>query len=61
MNGKKPFFCVVIPMFNEEAGAVRCVEEVSRALQGLNEDGRLIVVEDGSEDQTGLILESLAK
>ena len=37
MNGKKPFFCVVIPMFNEEAGAVRCVEEVSRALQGLND------------------------
>ena len=61
MNGKKPFFCAVIPMFNEEAGAVRCVEAVSRALHGLDEDSRLIVVQDGSQDRTGLILESLAK
>ena len=61
MNGKTPFFCVVIPMFNEEAGAVRCVEAVSRALHGLDEDSRLIVVQDGSQDRTGLILESLAK
>jgi len=52
-------FCVVIPMYNEESGAGRCVREVSAVLDKLPERSRLIVVEDGSRDGTRETLERL--
>lgn len=55
--GVHPTFAVVIPMYDEEAGARRCVEEVSRALHDLPNKASLIVVEDGSRDRTRQVLE----
>src|SRR5437764_14059559 len=43
-------------MFNEEAGAERCVVEVCRELGRLPHRSRLIVVDDGSSDGTAAIL-----
>jgi dolichol-phosphate mannosyltransferase len=51
---------VVIPMFNEEAGAEGCVDAVLAALDGLERESRLIAVEDGSADGTRAVLEQLA-
>ncbi len=48
---------IVIPMFNEEAGAARCVAEVTAILAKLGRRCRLIVVEDGSRDRTVEVLE----
>jgi glycosyltransferase involved in cell wall biosynthesis len=49
---------VVIPMFNEEAGAARCVAAVCRTLDAMPVSSRLIVVDDGSRDGTA---EALAR
>lgn len=55
-----PSFAVVIPMFNEEAGAEACVRRVCAELLKLPHRTRLIVVNDGSRDHTGEILSRLA-
>ena len=47
-----------MPMFNEEAGARRCIDEISHALRDGPLLSRLIVVNDGSSDRTGEILGS---
>jgi glycosyltransferase involved in cell wall biosynthesis len=52
-----PGLAVVIPMFNEEAGAAACVAKVTAVLRTLNRRSRLIVVEDGSQDRTVDVLE----
>jgi glycosyltransferase involved in cell wall biosynthesis len=48
-------------MYNEAAGAARCVREVCSILTGLPERTGLIVVEDGSDDCTKQILQQLAE
>jgi len=53
-------FCVVIPMYNEEAGAEKCVRRVCAELADLTCSSRLIVVDDGSKDETGRILDGIA-
>lgn len=55
-----PSFAVVIPMYNEERGAERCVTHVSEVLARLPERCRLIAVNDGSSDATATILERLS-
>ena len=55
-----PSFAVIIPMFNEEAGAEACVRAVCEELRGLPNRTSLIAVEDGSSDHTKEILERLA-
>jgi dolichol-phosphate mannosyltransferase len=54
-----PSFCVIIPMFNEQAGAEACVSRFSAELQNLGNRAVLVVVNDGSSDQTGAILNRL--
>jgi dolichol-phosphate mannosyltransferase len=54
-------FCVVIPMFNEERGAELCVRRVCPALEAIPYPSALITVNDGSRDQTGAILDRLAR
>jgi dolichol-phosphate mannosyltransferase len=51
---------VVIPMYNEEAGAEACVGAVCGVLKALPVRTRLIVVNDGSSDRTRATLERLA-
>ncbi len=46
-------------MFNEEAGAERCVAGIARALAPLPNRTALIVVDDGSRDGTRALLERL--
>jgi dolichol-phosphate mannosyltransferase len=43
-------------MYNEEAGAEKCVREVCSALSKISNPAALIVVNDGSRDATGSIL-----
>jgi dolichol-phosphate mannosyltransferase len=57
----EPAFAVVIPMFNEEGGAERCVIEVCRELQRLPNRSRLIIVDDGSTDGTAAVLHHVAR
>lgn len=52
-------FCVVIPMYNEAQGAERCIRAVCAALDDLPYRTALIVVNDGSRDETGEILAHL--
>jgi dolichol-phosphate mannosyltransferase len=55
-----PSFAVVIPMYNEELGAERCVARVCEQLERLPHRCRLIAVNDGSADATSAILERLS-
>ena len=48
-------FAVVIPMYNEEAGAEACVRAVCGVLAEIDPEARLFAVEDGSSDRTGEI------
>ncbi len=52
---------IIIPMYNEEANAERCIREISKVLTDKLPGTKLLVVNDGSRDRTGLILESLSK
>jgi glycosyltransferase involved in cell wall biosynthesis len=50
---------VVIPALNEEANINDSVMDVIRAFEKLNINGEIIVVNDGSTDRTGVIVERL--
>jgi dolichol-phosphate mannosyltransferase len=54
-----PSFCVIIPMFNEQAGAEACVTRVTAELRKLGNHAVLVVVNDGSSDETGATLNRL--
>jgi dolichol-phosphate mannosyltransferase len=55
-----PSFAVIVPMFNERAGAERCVREIVTVLAALPNRTSLVVVNDGSADGTDAILSALA-
>ena len=50
-------FAVVVPMFNEEQGAERCVREIVRVLGTMPHRTTLIAVNDGSGDGTAAVLQ----
>ena len=50
-------FCVVVPMFNEEAGAELCVRRICEVLSSIPFRCALIAVDDGSKDSTAAILD----
>ena len=52
-------FGIIIPMYNEELNAERCVRTVSQTLERIHLRSELIVVNDGSTDNTGAILKGL--
>lgn len=52
-----PTLAVIIPMYNEAAGAEACVAQVCRVIAGLEGRVRLVVVNDGSKDGTDAALE----
>jgi dolichyl-phosphate beta-glucosyltransferase len=53
-------FSVIIPAFNEEGTIARTLEQLASHLDGLALDWELIVVDDGSADQTAAIVEQAA-
>jgi dolichol-phosphate mannosyltransferase len=56
----KAKLAVIIPMYNEEQGAERCVREVCAVLSREVPDAKLFVVNDGSKDDTKVVLQALA-
>jgi dolichol-phosphate mannosyltransferase len=56
-----PSMAVIIPMYNEEQGAERCVRAVSPAVSALPTRSILVVVDDGSTDRTANILAALSE
>jgi dolichol-phosphate mannosyltransferase len=52
---------VVVPMFNEEANAVGTLERLTRALDSIPKRWEIIVVDDGSSDQTRKRVEEYAR
>ena len=50
-------FCVVVPMFNEEAGAELCVKRICEVLSSIPFRCALVAVDDGSKDSTAAILD----
>jgi len=52
-------FCVVIPMFNEEGNANKCIQAISGFLSKIDGNTGLIVVDDGSIDKTNAILKEI--
>ncbi len=49
-----------MPAFNEEASIVMAVANVRGALEHLTSDSEIIVVDDGSTDHTGALLDEMA-
>lgn len=52
---------VIIPMYNEEKVADRCIDDVFKYLNKLTNKNCLIVVNDGSIDDTSIILDQKLK
>jgi len=52
---------IIIPMFNEEKVATKCINAVVNILRKNNIDAKLIVINDGSKDNTGELLKEMLK
>lgn len=57
MNEKKPFFSVVVPVYNVEKYLHRCVDSILAQSYG---DFELLLIDDGSKDQSGAICDEYA-
>ena len=55
-----PSFCIVLPMYNEEANAEKCVTTLRAFLASVPARTGIIAVDDGSADGTGRALRHLA-
>jgi hypothetical protein len=62
-GAEPPLLSVVVPAFNEALVIMRSLTEIYTYLRGLSDDYRfeLIVVDDGSTDETGDIAEAFAR
>lgn len=50
---------IIIPAYNEEENIPTVVREWHKIVESINPDSRLVIVNDGSKDRTGEILEGL--
>jgi dolichol-phosphate mannosyltransferase len=55
-----PRLSVVMPVYNEEGAIVAAVDEVKQCVLSLIPDSELVVVDDGSRDGTGRLLDAAA-
>ena len=55
-----PVYSVVVPFYNEAEAAALLIAEIERAMQSLGEPWELLMVDDGSRDATGEILQQAA-
>lgn len=56
MESKSKSIAVIIPIFNEERGAAKCIQAVVSEISKFRNKVRLIIVNDGSRDRTEQIL-----
>lgn len=63
MGSKKKHtsIAIIIPMYNEEIGAKKCIKTVIPEIKKLNVLTKLFVVNDGSKDRTSQILDNLGE
>ncbi|MDD5687509.1 MAG: glycosyltransferase [Elusimicrobia bacterium] len=59
-DSKKISFCIVVPMYNEESNAEKCVTTIHDFISKLSYKTALIAVNDGSKDKTGDILKNIS-
>lgn len=53
---KAPSLAIIIPMYNEELGAKKCVNQILKTIKSINYPIQLVIVNDGSRDKTEKIL-----
>ncbi len=58
-TSKLPSFCIILPMFNEECAASECILSIWNHLKTLRCEASIIVVDDGSTDNTAIVLKNL--
>jgi len=51
-GGKRPLVSIIIPMLNERAGLATLFDRVAKAIQNVPVDWELVIVDDGSTDDT---------
>lgn len=61
MKTRKPFISIIIPVFNEEKLLEKVVKEIFLQADRKNLDCELVLVENGSTDASGRIIDSLQK
>jgi dolichyl-phosphate beta-glucosyltransferase len=58
---RSPLLSVVVPAFNEAARIFHTINDISREMARLGLEAELIIVDDGSTDQTASIVEDAAR
>lgn len=61
MENNKPFLSVIMPALNEEENIASAISRTLEAFQSFGISGEIIVVNDGSTDNTGKIIEKEAR
>src|SRR5690625_3445460 len=51
---------IIIPSYNEESNLVQIVEEIEKEMKQINYQYEMIIIDDGSTDQTLAILHGLS-
>ncbi|MDP1743887.1 MAG: glycosyltransferase family 2 protein, partial [Candidatus Amesbacteria bacterium] len=57
----KQSLSVVVPAYNEEGNIVKCITTLNNFFHKSSYDYEIIVVDDGSKDKTGELVDQLAK
>src|SRR5258708_7336605 len=60
-NESTPRLSVIMPAYNEEGAIESAVNEVQQFVLSVVPESELIVINDGSRDQTGAILDQIAQ